>query len=188
MLMRLGGSRHITMPNIIKIYSLSKAEILRFLDFPNGRCCFSLTGFRWSRLMSMSNFGKIGQSVAKILRFFNFSKWRAPSSWIFKFVQFHWQTVSGRPRLIIVLNVVKIGRFFSGKLIDIAAHLGDQIAQNPNFWGVNRHFPAKRAKYWNAHIIKKLLHRSILTKFCRVIETPKYSPWVVQIGRHLEKS
>jgi len=36
-------------------------------------------------------------------------------------------------------------------LVDIAAHLGDQIAQNPNFGGVNRHFPAKRAKYWNAH-------------------------------------
>jgi len=31
-------------------------------------------------------------------------------SWIFKFMKFHWQTVSGRPRLIIVLNVVKIGR------------------------------------------------------------------------------
>jgi len=32
-------------------------------------------------------------------------------------------------------------------LVDIAAHLGDQIAQKPQFWGVNRHFPAKRAKY-----------------------------------------
>jgi len=33
-------------------------------------------------------------------------------------------------------------------LVDIAAHLGDQIAQkNPNFWGVNRHFSAKWAKY-----------------------------------------
>jgi len=32
-------------------------------------------------------------------------------------------------------------------LVDIAAHLGNQIAQNPNFGGVNMHFPAKRAKY-----------------------------------------
>jgi len=31
-------------------------------------------------------------------------------------------------------------------LVDIAAHLGDQ-PKNPHFWGVNRHFPAKRAKY-----------------------------------------
>ena len=34
-------------------------------------------------------------------------------------------------------------------LVDIAAHLGDQIAPKPQFWGVNRDFPAKRAKYWN---------------------------------------
>jgi len=29
-------------------------------------------------------------------------------------------------------------------LVDIAANLGDQIAQKTNFEGVNRHFPAKR--------------------------------------------
>jgi len=63
--------------------------------------------------------------------------------------------------------------------VDITVHLGDQIAKNPNFGGVNRDFPAKRAKYWNVHIIKTTA--SIITKFCRVIETPKYSPWVVQI-------
>jgi len=44
-----------------------------------------------------------------LLRWFNFSKWQRPPSWIFKFEKFHWQTVSGRPRLSIVLNVVKIG-------------------------------------------------------------------------------
>jgi len=33
---------------------------------------------------------------------------RFSPSWIFKFVKFPWQTVSWRPRLIIVLNVVKI--------------------------------------------------------------------------------
>jgi len=32
-------------------------------------------------------------------------------------------------------------------LVDIAAHLGDKIAQKPQFRGVNRHFPAKRVKY-----------------------------------------
>jgi len=48
-----------------------------------------------------------------------------------------------------------------------------------NFWGVNRDFPAKRAKHWNVHIIKTTA--SIITKFCRVIETLKYSLRVVQI-------
>jgi len=32
-------------------------------------------------------------------------------------------------------------------LVDIAAHLGDQINQKNYFWGMNRHFPAKRTKY-----------------------------------------
>jgi len=32
-------------------------------------------------------------------------------------------------------------------MVDIAAHLGDQIAQNPNFWAVNGHFSPKRDKY-----------------------------------------
>jgi len=35
MLMRLGGTRHITMPNFFKT-GLSKAEILQFFKFPNG--------------------------------------------------------------------------------------------------------------------------------------------------------
>jgi len=32
-------------------------------------------------------------------------------------------------------------------LVDIAAHLGVHLPQNPNFGGVSRHFPAKRIKY-----------------------------------------
>jgi len=52
--------------------------------------------------------------------------------------------------------------------------------QNLNFGGVNRPFPAKRTKFWNVHIIKKTT-ASIITKFCRATETPKYSLWVVRI-------
>ena len=33
----------------------------------------------------MPNFVKIGQSVADILRCFDFSRWRTPTSWIFEF-------------------------------------------------------------------------------------------------------
>jgi len=33
-------------------------------------------------------------------------------------------------------------------LLNIAAHLGNQIGPKPQFWGVNnRHFEAKRVKY-----------------------------------------
>jgi len=40
--------------------------------------------------------------------------------------------------------------FFCG-FVDINSHLGGKI---PKFWGVNRRFPAIRAKYWNLHIMK----------------------------------
>jgi len=56
--------------------------------------------------------------------------------------------------------------------VGIEAHLGDQIVKK-QFWGVNRHFPVKRAKYRNVNIIKTTA--SIITKFCTVIQTPKYS-------------
>ena len=31
--------------------------------------------------------------------------------------------------------------------VDIAPHFGGEIPQNPYFWGVNRRFQTKRAKY-----------------------------------------
>ena len=80
MLTRLGWMRNITMQFFFKT-GLSKADILRFFDFQNGRCrhhlflkspIFWLTVSRGWRLMCMSNFGKIGQSVVKILRIFVF--------------------------------------------------------------------------------------------------------------------
>jgi len=65
---------------------------------------------RESRHISMPNFVKIGQSVAKILRVFRFFKMAAPPSWIVEFTKFYWLTVSGGRRRIIVLNFIKIGR------------------------------------------------------------------------------
>ena len=58
-------------------------------------------------------------------------------------------------------------------------HRGSNCPKTPILGGVNRHFPAKCVKYWNVHIIKTTA--SIITKFCRVIETHKYSLWMVQI-------
>jgi len=55
------------------------------------------------------NFVKIGQSVAKILRFFDFTRWRPPTSWIFKFVKCYWLAVSEGHRRITVPNFVKTG-------------------------------------------------------------------------------
>jgi len=52
--------------------------------------------------------------------------------------------------------------------------------ENPNFWGVNRRFQAKRTKYWTFHVIET--NGSISTKFCTTIESIKRSSWVVPIG------
>ena len=34
-----------------------------------------------------------------------------------------------------------------GGFVDIASNFGSEIPQKPQFWGVNRRFQAKRAKY-----------------------------------------
>ena len=67
-----------------------------------------------------------------------------------------------------------------GGFVDIASHLGVKYPQNPNFGGMNRRFPAKRAKYWQFHVIETTA--STLTKFDVTIETTKWSSWVVPIG------
>jgi len=59
----------------------------------------------------MPNSVKIDQSVAMVLRFFDFSRWRPSPSRIFAIVNFYLLTVSGRLRRITVPNCVKIGRF-----------------------------------------------------------------------------
>jgi len=58
------------------------------------------------------------------------SKWRMPPSLIFKFVKCHWQTVSGRHRLIIVLTVVKIGRL----VVEILPFFEILKWLSPPFW------------------------------------------------------
>ena len=49
--------------------------------------------------VTVRNFVKIGQTVAEILRFFGFPKWRPPPSWIFKNSIFLPADTLGRPNL-----------------------------------------------------------------------------------------
>ena len=62
--------------------------------------------------------------------------------------------------------------------------LGVKSPENPNFWGVNKRFQAKRTKYWTFHVIETT--GSISTKFCTTIETIKNSSWVVAIGVQIQ--
>jgi len=127
MRMNSWGSRHITMPNFLET-GLSKADICNISIFQ--MVAATILEF-WNREILSANevqrveahqHVKYSQNLSigckdVFQRFFQFfSKWRSPPSWIFKFVKFHWQTVSGRPRLIIVLNVMKIGHFVADTL------------------------------------------------------------------------
>jgi len=58
---------------------------------------------------STPNFVKIGRLFAKILRFFEFSRW-PPPSWIFEIAKFNWLLVSSGWRRSSVPNFVKIGQ------------------------------------------------------------------------------
>jgi len=64
--------------------------------------------------------------------------------------------------------------------VDIVPHFRGETPQKKQFWGVNRHFQAKRAKYWKFHVIETTA--SILTKFGTTIETTKWSSRVVPAG------
>ena len=74
----------------------------------------------------------------------------------------------------------RAGMCLLGVSLTLLPILGVKSPENPNFWGVNRRFQAKRAKYWKFHVIETTA--SISVKFCTTIETIKWSPWVVPIG------
>ena len=76
----------------------------------------------------MPNFVKISQSVAKILRFLDFSRWRWPPSWIVEFTKFHWLTVAGCQNWSFHCRDVAIFRFFK---MTTAAILN--FLESPNF-------------------------------------------------------
>jgi len=55
------------------------------LNFRNRK----VAGFAGSRRITVPNFVKIGQSIADILRSFDFSRWSLPPSWIFEIAKFY---------------------------------------------------------------------------------------------------
>jgi len=118
MLTRLGGMRNITMPNFFQNWSiLSKhIAIFRFSKWPlPPSFIFKITNYLANDIQRIKNHEHVkfwqNRSInCEDINSFQYFKMAGDAILIFKFVKFHWQTVSGRPRLIIVLNVVKIGR------------------------------------------------------------------------------
>jgi len=105
--------------NQFPVLSVSKAQILWFFDFPNGRCHHVFVSKSLNFLANSVQRIKTHEHVkfwqnrsfsCKDIKIFQFLKMAGLAILYFKFVKFHWLTVYGRTRLIIVLNVVKTGR------------------------------------------------------------------------------
>jgi len=112
-----GGSWHITMPNFLKT-GPSIAEILWFLDFPNG-CrrhlgffnlqnfigCRSWEGWHTSPFQILSKLVNLSWRYCNI---FIFLRWRLSPTLIVEIVKFYWLTGSRGSRRISIRNIVKI--------------------------------------------------------------------------------
>ena len=79
------------------------------LYFRNREFLFAV-GIWGPRRITVPNSVKIGRSIAQILRFFEFSSWPPPPSWIFEIAIFYWLLGSRGWRRISVPNFVKIGQ------------------------------------------------------------------------------
>ena len=71
---------------IFPVFQNGHRRHLQFLEIAK---FYWLLGRRESRDVSVPNFVKIGQSVAKILRFFDFSIWRPQPPWTVEFTKFY---------------------------------------------------------------------------------------------------
>jgi len=93
----------------------SCCDFFKFSKSPPPSWIFEIAKFYWlfwcrgSRCISVTNFVKIGQSVMKILRFFQFFKMAAATILDCRICKFYWLTVSGGPSRIAVPNFFKIG-------------------------------------------------------------------------------
>jgi len=91
----------------------------------------------------------------------------------------------GFSRWMAQMTLIRARMCLLGVSLTLLPILGVKSPENPNFWGVNRRFQAKRAKYWKFHVVETTA--SILTKFDKTIKTIKWSSWVVPIGaQHIQ--
>jgi len=127
----------------------------------------------------MPNFVEIGQSVAKILRFFDFSRWRLPIYGIDQFAQLYWWTVSGERRRITVPNfIILLRRYcdFSNFQNGHRHHLGFLKSQNfIDYLGGEG--PDASACQISSKLVAKVLR---FFDFSRWRLTP---PWIVEFAK-----
>jgi len=146
----------ISVPNIVKIVFLLW-RYWNFSNFQNGRRRYlgflkswNFIGYwvgegrdAWACQISLKSVNRLR------LRFFNFTRWRPPPSWIFKFVKCYWLMVSQGHKHITIPNFVNIGR---------------SVAEILRFFEFSRYF-------WNREILLVVRIQRVEThlhaKFCQ---------------------
>jgi len=96
--------------------------------------------------------------------------------YLFIYTLFSWTHLlvrrdDGFSRLMAQTTRIRARMCLLGVSLTLLPILGVKYPQTPNFWGVNRRFQAKRAKYWKFHVIET--NASTSTKFCTTIDTIK---------------
>jgi len=143
-----GGCRHLGFFVIVNFYLLTVSEGPRRITVPK--------------------FFKIGRSVTDILRFFEFSRWPPPQSWIFVNVKFYSLLESRVARRISVPNFFKIGQ---------------SVAKILRFFDFSR-WPLPPS--WIFEIVNFYLLP--VSAVPRRITVPNSSKWLVPSGRYCDFS
>ena len=107
MLMRLGGMRHITMPNFFQNWSIQGRDIaiFQFFKVADG----AILNFQICEMLLADSVCKAQtHHHGKCRAIFGFSKWSHLLSWIFEIAKFYWLTGSGGLRCISIPNIVKM--------------------------------------------------------------------------------
>jgi len=79
------------------------------LDFRNRKFLFA-AGICRAQTHNCTKFRQNRSSIVERLRFFEFSRWPPPPSWIFEIAKYYWLLGSSRSRRISMPNFVKIGQ------------------------------------------------------------------------------
>jgi len=101
------------------------------------------------RRITVTNFVKIGRCFAEILRFFKFSRWPTPPSWIFEIAKFYWPLGSRGSRRISMPNFVKIGQSVAKKIFPFFDFRNREFLFAVAIWRAQAHHCTKFRQNWS---------------------------------------
>jgi len=140
----------------IQIFLFLKMAIPAILNFRNCEILLAVVSIEGPVASLCQIFSKSGCTGAKILQFFEFSRWPPPPSWIFKIAKLYLPTQSRGTRRISMPNFVQIGcsvvkiltffHFSRWQLSAILICLGHFWTTHREYFGVSMIYHS--AKFW----------------------------------------